>query len=135
MQDAGYYTWHGGADGRTAYLDFPNREVADSWLRDIMDLWSEHDRPSAAELLDDVRKHLSTGNVDGFARRLETFYSGLAHQNLDSEACYRAVLQTLVPPAHRRRAGGKVNVGWTVRPRGRGGRPHLRHGDQARWER
>ncbi len=95
MQDAGYYTWYGGNGGREPYLDFPNREVAESWINDIMDLWAEHDRPSAAELLDDVRGFLYAGDVVGFARRLETFYSGLAHQNLDSEACFRAVLQTL----------------------------------------
>ena len=95
MQDAGYYTWHGGAEGAEPFLDFPNREVANSWLHDIMDLWDERDRPSAADLLDDVRDRLHAGDVDGFARRLETFYSGLAYQNLDSEACCRAVLQTL----------------------------------------
>ena len=95
MQDAGYYTWHGGGDGATPYLDFPNREVTESWLRDIMDLWDARDRPGAADLLDDVRDRLHAGDVDGFARSLETFYSGLAHHNLDSEACYRAVLQTL----------------------------------------
>ena len=95
MQDAGYHTWYGGDDGREPYLDFPNREVAASWINDIMDLWAEHDRPGAAELLDDVREFLYAGDVDGFARRLETFFSGLAHQNLDSEACFRAVLQTI----------------------------------------
>ena len=60
-----------------------------------MDLWDERDRPSAADLLDGVRDRLHAGDVDGFARRLEIFYSGLAGQNLDSEACFRAVLQTL----------------------------------------
>ena len=95
MQDAGYYTWHGGEDGAEPFLDFPNREVANSWLHDIMDLWDERDRPRAADLLDDVHDRLHAGDVDGFVHRLETFYSGLAYHNLDSEACYRAVLQTL----------------------------------------
>ena len=95
MQDTGYYTWHGGADGTEPYLDFPNREVATSWLRNIMDLWAEYDRPNAAVLLDDVRQHLYAGDVDAFARTLESFYRSLAYQNLDSEACFRAVLQTL----------------------------------------
>ena len=95
MQDTGYYTWHGGDGGREPYLDFPNLEVAESWFGDLLALWEERDRPNAADLLDEVRDHLYTGNVDGFALSLETFYSGLAHQNLDSEACFRAVLQTL----------------------------------------
>ena len=60
-----------------------------------MDLWDERDRPRAADLLDDVHDRLHAGDVDGFVHRLETFYSGLAYHNLDSEACYRAVLQTL----------------------------------------
>ena len=95
MQDTGYYTWHGGEDGTEPFLDFPNREVANSWLHDIMDLWEERDRPRAAALLEDVCECLQAGDVDGFVHCMETFYSGLAYQNLDSESCYRAVLQTL----------------------------------------
>ena len=95
MQDTGYYTWHGGEDGTEPFLDFPNREVAHSWLHDIMDLWEERDRPRAAALLEDVWECLHAGDVDGFVHCMETFYSGLAYQNLDSESCYRAVLQTL----------------------------------------
>ena len=95
MQDTGYYTWHGGDGGREPYLDFPNREVAVYWFKDILDLWDERDRPNAAALLKDMGDCLHRCDVQGFADLLETFYSGLAYHNLDSEACFRAVLQTL----------------------------------------
>ena len=95
MQDTGYYTWHGGDGGREPYLDFPNREVAVYWFKDILSLWGERDRPDAAKLLDDMSDCLHTCDMDGFTKLLETFYSGLAYHNLDSEACFRAVLQTL----------------------------------------
>ncbi len=38
MLETGYYTWHGGTDSEPAYLDFPNREVAESWTYDILGL-------------------------------------------------------------------------------------------------
>ena len=95
MQDTGYYTWHGGDGGREPYLDFPNREVAVYWFKDILDLWDERDRPNAADLLKDMGNCLHICDVQGFADLLETFYSGLAYHNLDSKACFRAVLQTL----------------------------------------
>ena len=95
MQDTGYYTWHGGDGGGEPYLDFPNREVTVSWFKDLLSLWDEWNRPTAADLIDGVHDCLHAGDVDGFARSLTTFYDGLAYQNLDSEACFRAVLQTL----------------------------------------
>ena len=51
MQDAGYYTLHGGEHDGKPYLKFPNREVASSWLCDILDLWVGRERPTAAALL------------------------------------------------------------------------------------
>ena len=45
-------------------------------------------------LIDDVHNRLAVGDVHGFARGLETFFNGLAHENLINEACFRAVLQT-----------------------------------------
>ncbi|MXY96667.1 MAG: AAA family ATPase [Gemmatimonadetes bacterium] len=94
MLETGYYTWHGRRDDGKAHLNFPNLEVAESWTRDILGLGAH--APSLHEtLIPELRACLLTGDVDGFARRLEIFYSGLAHQNLDSEACFRSVLQTL----------------------------------------
>jgi len=95
MQDTGYYTWYGGDDGNPLYLNFPNREVADSWLRDLVGLWDELEQPQAATQLKQIQKRLHEGDMDGFAQDLEVFFSGLAYQNLDSESCFRAVLQTL----------------------------------------
>ncbi|MCY4519155.1 MAG: AAA family ATPase [Caldilineaceae bacterium] len=95
MQDTGYYTWYGGEEGSPPHLNFPNREVAHSWLHDLLVLWNEHERPQAANLLNQIQERLCEGDMDGFAGELEVFFSGLAYQNLASEACFRAVLQTL----------------------------------------
>ena len=123
MQDTGYYTWHGGEHGGKPYLNFPNREVASSWLRDILDLWVGRERPTAAALVDDVHNRLAVGDVHGFARGLETFFNGLAHENLINEACFRAVLQTLCRltsdsgQAEKSVWGGRVDQELTVSDR------------------
>jgi hypothetical protein len=46
-------------------------------------------------LIPDLRACLATGDVDGFGRRLEHFVFGIAHENLQQEAGYRALLQAL----------------------------------------
>ena len=94
MLETGYYTWHGGRDAEPAHLDFPNREVAESWTRDILGLGAH--APALDEtLVPDLRACLATGDVDGFAGRLENFVFGIAHENLQQEAGYRALLQAL----------------------------------------
>ena len=94
MLDTGYYTWHGGTDDRPAHLNFPNREVAESWVFDILNV-----RAFAPErdgrLVRDLRACLARGDVPGFARRLETFAFGLARENLQSKAGFRTLLQSL----------------------------------------
>ena len=94
MLDTGYYTWHGGTDDLPAHLNFPNREVAESWVFDILNV-----RAFAPErdgrLVRDLRACLEPGDVPGFARRLETFAFGLARENLQSEASFRTLLQSL----------------------------------------
>ena len=95
MYDTGYYTWCGGCDGAKSYLGFPNREVSESWMEDILDLWNGDDRPVAVGLADNLRACLWDGDVDGFAQVLQTFHDGIAGDNLINEACFRAVLQTL----------------------------------------
>ena len=94
MYDTGYYTWHGGRRNDEPFLHFPNREVARSWLLDSMG-GERGPVPDAARLTDEIHACLRRGDIPGFARRLEAFHSGLAYHNLDSEACCRAVLQTL----------------------------------------
>ncbi len=46
-------------------------------------------------LIPDLRACLATGDVDGFGRRLEHFVFRIAHENLQQEAGYRALLQAL----------------------------------------
>ena len=94
MLDAGYYTWHGGHNGEPAHLNFPNREVAESWVRDILKMW-KHPLHEDAGLVFNLRACLERGDVPGFARRLETFAFGLARENLQSEASFRTLLQAL----------------------------------------
>ncbi|MCY4520665.1 MAG: AAA family ATPase [Caldilineaceae bacterium] len=94
MLETGYYTWHRSADSEPAYLDFPNREVAESWTYDILglgELAPERDGRVLAEL----RTHLERGDVPGFAARLETFVFGFAHENLQGEASFRVLMQAL----------------------------------------
>ena len=95
MQDTGYYTWHGGDDGHEPYLDFPNREVSESWWNDILNLWDEHERTHMEALEEDIRGSLAAGDLDEFKRLLKIFFSKFAHQNLDSESCFRALLQSV----------------------------------------
>ena len=94
MLDTGYYTWHGGTDDLPAHLNFPNREVAASWVFDILNV-----RAFAPErdgrLVRDLRACLERGDVPGFAKRLENFAFGLARENLQSEASFRTLLQSL----------------------------------------
>ncbi len=94
MLETGYYTWHGGRDDLKAHLDFPNLEVAESWTRDILGL-AAHAPALNETLIPDLRACLATGDVDGFGRRLEDFVFGIAHENLQQEAGYRALLQAL----------------------------------------
>jgi len=94
MLDTGYYTWYGGTDDLPAHLNFPNREVAASWVFDILNV-----RAFAPErdgrLVRDLRACLERGDVPKFARRLETFAFGLARENLQSEASFRTLLQSM----------------------------------------
>ena len=94
MLETGYYTWHGGRDAGKAHLDFPNREVAESWTRDILGL-AAHAPALDETLIPDLRACLATGDVDSFGRRLEHFVFGITHENLQQEAGYRALLQAL----------------------------------------
>ena len=94
MLETGYYTWHGGRDDLKAHLDFPNLEVAESWTRDILGL-AAHAPALNETLIPDLRACLATGDGDGFGRRLEDFVFGIAHENLQQEAGYRALLQAL----------------------------------------
>ena len=94
MLETGYYTWHGGANGKPAYLDFPNREVAESWTYDILGL-GELAPERDGRVLTELRTHLKRGDVPGFAARLETFVFGFAHENLQGEASFRVLMQAL----------------------------------------
>lgn len=94
MLETGYYTWHGGTDSEPAYLDFPNREVAESWTYDILGL-GELAPERDGRVLTELRTHLELGDVPGFAAHLETFVFGFAHENLQGEASFRVLMQAL----------------------------------------
>ena len=94
MLDTGYYTWHGGRGDTPAYLNFPNREVAESWTYDILGLW-EHAPERDGRLIADLKSCLVADDLTAFGQRLEDFTFGFAHQNLQSEAACRTLLQAL----------------------------------------
>ncbi len=95
MLDTGYYTWHGGDNGEEMHLNFPNREVAESWMRDILKIWETPRNMANDGLVAGLHACLKRGDVPGFAKRLETFAFGLARENLQSEASFRTLLQSL----------------------------------------
>ena len=94
MLETGYYTWYGGADGQPATLNFPNREVAEAWVYDILDLW-EHAPERDGHVVHALRACLEQGDVSGFRARLEDFVFGISHVNLQGEASFRTLLQAL----------------------------------------
>ena len=96
MLETGYYTWHGSRDEASLHLGFLNREVAESWLRDILNAWADPDREDGdGNLLDSLRACLARGAMQDFAGRLESFGFDLAHENLRREESFNAVLQAL----------------------------------------
>ena len=96
MLDTGYYTWYGSRDGADLHIGFPNREVAESWLRDIFEAWTVPDNEAGdGNLVDSLRACLARGDTAGFAGHLETFVFGLTHENLQSEAACNVLMQAL----------------------------------------
>ena len=96
MLDTGYYTWYGSRDGADLHIGFPNREVAESWLRDIFEAWTVPDNEAGdGNLVDSLRACLARGDTAGFAGHLETFVFGQTHENLRSEAACNVLMQAL----------------------------------------
>ena len=93
MLETGYYTWRGAA-GEPAHLDFPNREVAESWTYDILGL-GELAPERDGRVFTELHTHLERGDVPGFAARLETCVFGFAHENLQTESNFRVLMQAL----------------------------------------
>ena len=93
MLETGYYTWRGVA-GEPAYLDFPNREVAESWTYDFLGL-GELAPERDGHVFIALRTHLERDDIPGFAACLETFVFGFAHENLQAESNFRLLLQAL----------------------------------------
>ena len=93
MLETGYYTWRGAA-GEPAHLDFPNREVAESWTYDILGL-GELAPERDGRVFTELHTHLERGDVPGFAARLETCVFGFAHENLQAESNFRVLMQAL----------------------------------------
>ncbi len=96
MVDTGYYTWHGGGDATSAYLNFPNLEVAESWTRDILDR-GRYPSDRHAQLVPDLKAALAAGDVKGaFHQRLEDYLFHFLFHNLRSEDTFRTLLQSLL---------------------------------------
>ena len=96
MVDTGYYTWHGGGDATSAYLNFPNLEVAESWTRDILDR-GRYPSDRHAQLVPDLKAALAAGDVKGaFHQRLEDYLFHFSFHNLRSEDTFRTLLQSLL---------------------------------------
>ena len=92
MLQSGYYTLKGG--GKTPLMvDFPNREVRDTYARDLLAAYDINLNPTR---LQSMQAALTNGDLETWLRELTTFFHGLAHQNLTTEAPYRAVLQSLL---------------------------------------
>ena len=95
MLDTGYYTWYGSREDGNLHVGFPNREVAESWLRDVFDKWVFVAEPGGGKVVDDLRDCLGREDVEGFAQRLETFVSGLSYENLRTEHACNILMQSL----------------------------------------
>lgn len=96
MLDTGYYTWHGSRDAGNLHLGFPNREVAESWLRDIFSAWAVLNNETGDQnLVGNLRACLAHGDTAGFVARLETFVFGLSHENLRREDTCNLLMQAL----------------------------------------
>lgn len=94
MLETGYYTWRGGENGQSAVHVFPNEEVAQSWIYDILGVW-RYAPERDGSVVDELRAALEQGDVPRFRDVLERFCFGFAHENLSSEASCRILLQAL----------------------------------------
>ena len=92
MLQSGYYTLKGGGE-TPLMVDFPNREVRDTYARDLLAAYDIDLNPAR---LQPMHAALANGDLETWVRELTTFFHGLAHQNLTTEAPYRAVLQSLL---------------------------------------
>ena len=92
MLQSGYYTLKGGGE-TPLMVDFPNREVRDTYARDLLAAYDINLNPTRWQ---SMHAALANGDLETWLRELTTFFHGLAHQNLTTEAPYRAVLQSLL---------------------------------------
>ncbi len=92
MLQSGYYTLKGGGEAPLT-VDFPNREVRDTYARDLLAAYDIDFNPAR---LQPLHAALVNGDMETWVRELTTFFHGLAHQNPTTEAPYRAVLQSLL---------------------------------------
>lgn len=92
MVQTGYFTFRDGGD-LPLRLDFPNREVRETYAEDLLAIChANFNTPTLRQL----HGALAEGDEAQWLEALHACFQPMAHQNLLAEASYRAVLQSLL---------------------------------------
>ena len=92
MVQTGYFTFRDGGD-LPLRLDFPNREVRETYAQDLLAICHANFN---TPILRQLHEALSEGDETQWLEALQACFQPMAHQNLLAEASYRAVLQSLL---------------------------------------
>lgn len=92
MVQTGYFTFRGGGDSPLR-LDFPNREVRETYAQDLLAICHANFN---TPILEQLHGALTEGDETQWLEALQACFQPMAHQNLLAEASYRAVLQSLL---------------------------------------
>ena len=94
MLETGYYTWLGDGEEEPLHLGYPNREVAQTFARDVLSVW--HSQPEwLPEWMDGMREALMAGQVEKFMTVLTQLCYGFPYEDLSHEASCRAVMHLI----------------------------------------
>lgn len=92
MVQTGYFTFRDGGD-LPLRLDFPNREVRETYAQDLLAICHANFN---TPILRQLHEALVEGDETQWLEALQACFQPMAHQNLLAEASYRAVLQSLL---------------------------------------
>lgn len=92
MVQTGYFTFRDGGD-LPLRLDFPNREVRETYAQDLLAICHANFN---TPILRQLHGALVAGDEIQWLEALHACFQPMAHQNLLAEASYRAVLQSLL---------------------------------------
>ena len=92
MVQTGYFTFRDGGD-LPLRLDFPNREVRETYAQDLLAICHANFN---IPILRQLHGALAEGDEAQWLEALHACFQPMAHQNLLAEAAYRAVLQSLL---------------------------------------